>query len=57
MTYPREYTGPTFADFGQIVLDAVGAEACLSGYGTDSPEWVGRYALSYGDINADGTLN
>lgn len=41
---------------GLIMLAAVGAEACQRGYGTTEAEWVGRYALGYGDIEQDGTL-
>lgn len=47
----------TALDLGRIVLAEAGEEACLGGYGTTDPEWVGRYALEYGDINIDGTLN
>jgi hypothetical protein len=47
----------TFTDLGNIMLEKAGAEACQSGYGTTDPEWVGRYALEYKDIEADGTLN
>lgn len=39
------------------MLAEAGEEACQKGYLTTDPEWVGRYALSYGDINRDGTLN
>lgn len=45
------------AELGQLMLNAYGPEECLSGYDTVDPEWVGRYALEYGDINLDGTLN
>jgi hypothetical protein len=47
----------TFIELGEIMLREAGEEACQSGYGTTDPEWVGRYALDYGDINRDGTLN
>ena len=47
----------THTDLGNIVLSAVGEDACLSGYGTDDPEMVGWFALAYGDIDVDGTLN
>lgn len=47
----------TFADLGRIMLAEAGAEVCEEGYGTTDPEWVGRYALEYGDTNRDGTLN
>lgn len=47
----------TYAKLGTILLDAIGAEACESGYQTTDPYWVGRYGLGYGDINADGSLN
>lgn len=46
-----------FIKLGEIMLKEAGEKACQSGYGTTEPEWVGRYALSFGDINADGTLN
>lgn len=46
-----------YESLGNIMLDAVGASDCEAGYGTTDPYWVGRYALGYGDINADGTLN
>lgn len=41
---------------GEIVLAAFGADACQSGYKTADPEYVGRYALAYGDITKDGEL-
>jgi len=47
----------TYIELGKIMLREAGEDACLSGYGTTDPEWVGRYALMYGDINRDGTLN
>ena len=47
----------TFEQLGQIMLDTVGVQSCLNGYQTEEPEWVGRNALAYGDINADGTFN
>lgn len=47
----------TYVKLGQIMLAEAGKEACQKGYGTTDPEWVGRYALSYRDINRDGTLN
>lgn len=47
----------SFEELGRIVLEEAGEEACLAGYLTTDPEWVGRYALSYGDVNRDGTLN
>lgn len=47
----------TFRELGLIMLEEAGEQACQEGYGTIDPEWVGRYALEYGDINADGTLN
>ena len=49
---PKNHT-----DLGNIVLKAVGEDACLNGYGTTDPAKVGWYALAYGDINVDGTLN
>lgn len=44
-------------ELGEIMLREAGEQACRDGYGTTDPEWVGRYALQYGDINPDGTLN
>lgn len=46
-----------YARLGKIMLDEAGEAACQSGYGTIDPEAVGSYALQYGDINYDGTLN
>lgn len=46
-----------YAELGKIMLEKAGESACQSGYGTTDPEWVGRYALQYGDINPNGTLN
>lgn len=48
---------PSFAELGEIMLAEAGAEACQKGYGTTDPEWVGRYALEYCDINPNGELN
>lgn len=53
----REERRAAYVRLGRIVLDEAGEEACQEGYGTTDPEWVGRYALGCGDINADGTLN
>ncbi len=50
-------TGKTFTELGDIMLREVGAEACQKGYGTTEPIWIGCYAMDYGDINRDGTLN
>jgi len=47
----------TFTELGAIMLAEAGEAACESGYQTTDPEWVGRQALLYGDINRDGTLN
>ena len=49
--------GLTFVDLGNIMLREVPESDLLEGYGTLDPEWVGRYALLYNDINPDGTLN
>lgn len=46
----------SYEALGQIMLDTYGEEANLGGYGTTDPEWVGRAALEYGDIERDGTL-
>jgi hypothetical protein len=45
-----------YARLGAIVLREAGEEACQAGYGTTDPEWVGRYAIYYGDIQPDGTM-
>ena len=50
------HTQLSFTELGQIMLKEAGEAACQSGYGTTDPEWVGRYALEYGDIHTDGTL-
>lgn len=47
----------THADLGNIMLTEAGRDACLTGYGTVDPEEVGWFALAYGDIDVDGTLN
>lgn len=46
-----------YVQLGRIMLKEAGEQACLAGYGTTDPEWVGRHALAFGDINPDGTLN
>lgn len=59
-TQPEKPTAkalPTLKELGQIMLKEAGAKACQSGYLTTDPEAVGRYALQFGDINRDGTLN
>lgn len=50
-------TGKTFEELGRIMLDELGEEDCQEAYSTTDPEWVGRTALSWNDINRDGTLN
>ena len=58
MPEPNSAAGrPTYAEIGKRLLAEHGEQACLDGYGTVDPEWVGRYALMYGDANPDGTLN
>lgn len=47
----------TYAQLGAIVLAECGPDACREGYGTVEPAAVGRAAIAYGDVNADGTLN
>ena len=42
---------------GEAVLEYAGESACQEGYGTTDAFWVGHYALGYGDIQEDGTLN
>jgi hypothetical protein len=44
-------------DLGETMLTEAGRDACQEGYGTTDPFWVGHYALGYGDINPDGTMN
>jgi hypothetical protein len=44
-------------ELGQKMLDEAGEDACRRGYFTTDPFWVGHYALEYGDITEDGTLN
>lgn len=44
-------------ELGNIMLEEVGAQACLEAYETVEPYFVGVQALGYGDINKDGTLN
>ena len=46
----------SYVELGNIVLKQHGSEACQAGYQTTNPEWVGRYALQYGDIKPDGEL-
>lgn len=48
---------PEFEKIGQNVLNVVGPTVCERAYGTTDPEWVGRYAIEYGDANEDWTLN
>jgi hypothetical protein len=47
----------SLVELGNVMLREAGAEKCQAGYGTVDPEWVGRYALQFGDIGADGVLN
>jgi hypothetical protein len=42
---------------GETMLKEAGADACQAGYGTTDAFWVGHYALGFGDIEEDGTLN
>jgi hypothetical protein len=53
----RLITLVTYEELGRIMLEQAGEQACQDGYGTTDPEWVGRYALDFGDIRRDGTLN
>lgn len=59
MKTPKAKKTKTWVELGKIMLAKVGAKACLEGYkmSDPDPEWIGRYALQYGDINRDGTLN
>ena len=47
----------TCTELGEIMLNTAGEAACLEGYGTLDPFWIGYFALEYGDINEDGELN
>ncbi len=47
----------TFQELGEIMLKEFGQDACLRGYQTIDPEFFGRNAIAFGDINPDGTLN
>lgn len=47
----------TNEQLGEILIAAVGAEACEEAYGTCDPAFVGIAAIAYGDINPDGELN
>jgi hypothetical protein len=53
----RKMKAKKYIELGQIMLTECGTDACLKGYGTTDPEWVGRYALDYRDIRPDGVLN
>lgn len=62
ITETNSITGETrtrlsYTELGNIMLKATGAANCHLGYQTTEPELVGQYALQYGDINSDGTLN
>lgn len=46
-----------YVRLGTIMLKEAGEKACQDGYGSIDPAVVGRLALGFGDINADGTLN
>lgn len=48
---------PTYTEIGQKMLDTFGEKACDDAYSTTDPEWVGRFAVRYGDADRDGTLN
>jgi len=54
---PAEAKPKTYVELGQIMLAQAGAEACQKGYGTTDPEFVGRCAVEYCDINLNGVLN
>lgn len=47
----------SFVELGDIMLREFSEDELISAYGTTDPYWVGRYALDYGDIDADGELN
>lgn len=46
----------SFAELGAILIREFGMAACIQGYATDVPEWIGRQAIVFGDIDWDGTL-
>lgn len=46
-----------YSELGKIMLDNYTIEELQAGYDTADPYWVGKYALAFGDINEDGTLN
>ena len=48
---------PRLVAIGLALIEQEGRAVVEAAYGTTDPEWVGRYALRYGDANADGTLN
>lgn len=47
----------SYTVLGEIMLAEAGESACMSGYGTADPFYVGLAAIQFGDINYDGTLN
>lgn len=50
-------TRKTYEELGNIMLAEAGAPACMTGYATTDPREVGILAISWNDINWDGTLN
>lgn len=57
----RPYWGDTtialsYTQLGDIMLTTYGDGDCLAAYGTTIPHEVGFLALSYTDINPDGTF-
>lgn len=61
-TETNSITGETrtrlsYVELGQKMIDAHGIDRCVKAYQTDDLEWIGRNALSYGDIQPNGTLN
>jgi hypothetical protein len=49
--------GLSYDSLGEIMVQVAGLPMCLAGYGTENITAIGRAALYYGDINADGSLN
>lgn len=47
----------TYEELGQIMIKACGIARCIEAYQCKDARGIGIYALQYGDINPDGTLN
>ena len=46
----------TFAELGDIVVHAIGYDACYREYGTEDLALIGERALEMGQIDRDGNL-